>query len=243
MDERVRLNPYLEAMTYAKPTSAEIGARGPQPFITISRQTGAGGRTLAKKLLEAMAREHQNPLFEGWQMVDAGTCEKLLQQMKLQVPWKILVNEAYRSQMDDFVSALLFNQRPQDDVLHKLFNRLRLMALNGKVIIVGRGGVCYTRDLPLGVHLRLIAPLADRIQRIRTTLHLDEAAARGLIEQRDAARAKLMRSHFDANIDDPQLYDAVLNTGVTSTSDIVPMVLELLRHRAAALPHATVYSS
>ena len=178
------------------------------PFVTISRQTGAGGHTLANTLLEAMRQERGDPLFEGWQVFDRELCEKLLEDPKLNVSLRSLMTEAYRSQIEDAVFSLLGHLTPQEVVVKKLFDAIRTLATLGRVIIVGRAGACVTRGLPDGVHVRLVASEPIRIRRMMELFHLSEVVAREMVDKQDRDRTRLVRDYFYRDIHDPLLYDA-----------------------------------
>ena len=61
-------------------------------------------------------------------------------------------------------------------------------------------------------HVRLIAPLEQRVQRIMTHNQLDAKTARELIHKKDLGRKRYLKDHFHADIDDNLLYDLVINT-------------------------------
>ena len=85
----------------------------------------------------------------------------------------------------------------------------------GNVIIRGWGAVAVLRAVPHVLRVRVCAPMAFREKVIVDRLKLksfDEA--RGLIEQNDAAHARLMKTFFGVHWENSQLYHLVLNTGV-----------------------------
>ena len=50
------------------------------PFLTVSRQAGAGGRTLARAILRLAGQNAAHPdLFRGWQIVDQIGCRSINQ--------------------------------------------------------------------------------------------------------------------------------------------------------------------
>lgn len=227
---------YLQSSAYraAHPRAPGEG-REYRPFVTISRQTGAGGHTLARVLAQAM-RQAEDPLFQGWQVFDRELCEKLMADPRLRVSMRSLLAEEYRSQIEDAIFSLLGGETPRDVVVRKLFETIRALAAIGRVIIVGRAGMCVTRGLPDGVHLRLVAPEPARIARMRELLHVSEPAAREMIGAQDRDRARLVRDHFRRDIDDPLLYDATWNTQAAPFEAIAASVMTLIEHRAHAQP-------
>jgi cytidylate kinase len=113
----------------------------------------------------------------------------------------------------------------------EIFRTIRTLATVGKVIVVGRGGVCVTRDLPNGVHVRLVAPPSVRILRMMELLHLSANEARELVSRTDRSRAKLIKTYFSKDIRDPRLYDVTWNTDSVSIEEIAASVIGLISSR------------
>ena len=112
-----------------------------------------------------------------------------------------------------------------------MFRTIFSFATVGKVVLVGRGAACLTRDLPLGIHVRLVAPLSVRIRRMRDYLRLTESHAAALVAEQDKARARLIKTYFGRQIDDPLLYDTVWNTESVSVATIAATIVRLVQYR------------
>jgi cytidylate kinase len=108
----------------------------------------------------------------------------------------------------------------------------------GKSIIVGRAGSEVTRGMGPAVAVRLIAPDDVRIVRAMDFYDLDERAARDKARRLDESRARLLKSHFRVDIDDPTRYDAVWNTGKTPVPAIAESIAVMLRHKVLAAESA-----
>lgn len=226
---------FLEVMSQLERVGAAPAGRPGQgwPFVTLSRQAGAGGHTLAETLLKVMEQEKDTKLFRGWQVFDQLLCDVLLQDSRLHVSMQALLAEEYHSQVQEFISGLLGGHSDQYLMVHRLFETIRALAMVGKVIIVGRGGSQATKKLPLGVHIRLVAPEPVRVQRMMKLLSQSEDRARQTAQQQDRDRARLLKAHFQAEIDDPLLYDAVWNTGAVPFETIAESIVSLLKHRVS----------
>lgn len=206
-------------------------ATGPLPFVTISRLAGAGGDALAEALASRLSDDPELGGPIGWQTHDADVCAEIASDPELASRLEDLVREVYRPGLEDFTrdAPRLPGARPIP--VHLIFRTVRHLATVGYGIIVGRAGVLLTRDLPLGVHVRLIAPREERLERMRTRFRLTREEALSSLEDQDGSRARLFRDYFQRDIDDPQLYDAVLNTGRISMEAAANVVVELLRDR------------
>jgi cytidylate kinase len=97
--------------------------------------------------------------------------------------------------------------------MERVFRVVHAVASVGKAIIIGRGGAEVTRDMSTGIHIRLIAPETIRIKGMMDYYGLDEKQAKTEAARLDEARARLIKTHFRVDIDDPALYDIAFNTG------------------------------
>ena len=224
---------FLDAVAYREAHPRPPGRPEYHPFVTISRQAGAGGHTLARVLLQAMSQE-DDPLFQGWQVFDRELCEKLMEDPRLHVSMQSLLTEEYRSEIEDAIFSVLGGETPRYAVVKKLFETIRTLAALGRAIIVGRAGMCVTRGLPDGVDLRLVASEATRVKRMAGLLQVGEKEAREAVYKQDHDRSRLVRDHFFRDIHDPLLYDVIWNTEAVSFEAIAASVITLIKQRAAA---------
>ncbi len=226
-DQTFKVDTFLSAMSYKYDHSKDKFQI--YPFITISREVGAGGRTLANTILQKMEQELDKDLFHGWQVFDQELCKLVLQDSKLKVSLHSLLTEEYHSKVEDMVAELALGYSGQDVVMFKIFKIIRTLASVGKVIIVGRGGACVTQKMPLGLHFRLVAPLKVRIQRMEQILNTHQDEALEIIQEQDKARRRLVKSFFNREIDDPLLYHAIFNSNSMSISNIANTIVELIK--------------
>jgi cytidylate kinase len=209
---------------------AKAEAENRFPFVTVSRQAGAGGRTLARAVAD-VAGAAGRPEFQGWKVFDEELCRTISEDPELVVSMKELLDEEYRSLLEDYLLQAIAAESSQALVYRKMFETIRTIAALGKAVIVGRGGSCATGGLPLGVHLRLVAPRKKRVERIAGLLKLPSEKASRWVDQHDASRARLLQDQFQRDIDDPLLYDLVCNTDSMSFLQIASSAVELAESR------------
>lgn len=202
------------------------------PFVTISRQTGAGGYHLAEMMLEVFARQEDTALFGGWQIFDQRLCEIVADDPRFAKSMDSLSAEQYRKSTEHFFHQIFGSGIDQNLLMERVFLVVRTLAGMGKAIIVGRAGSQVTKDLTQGVRLRLVGPEEARIERVMEFYHLDEREARAEARRRDADRARLLKKHFGVDINDPAGYDATWNTGTVSLEEIAEAMVVILRRRA-----------
>ncbi len=203
-----------------------------RPFVTISRQAGAGGHTLATRLIEVFDRQEDKEIFGDWGMFDQKLVAMVADDPALTVSVESLLGEHYHHSADDFFRQILTSTTHQDIVMDRMFRLVRLLAEVGHAVIVGRGGSEVTRGLGPAVAVRLIAPEDIRIQRMMELHGLGEKKARELLDKSDRGRARLLKHHFRVSIDDPLRYDAVWNTAEVPFDTLAETIVPLLRKRA-----------
>jgi cytidylate kinase len=83
----------------------------------------------------------------------------------------------------------------------------------GNIIIVGRGSQVILKDLPTALHVLTQASLELCTRRIveRDQLTPEEASKR--VHELDSGRAAFHRKFFKVDVNDPGLYDLVIDTG------------------------------
>ena len=229
----------IERYLRARLTEAQVGDRETpeaivHPYVTISRQTGAGGYHLAEAMLEVFARQEDVELFGGWQVFDQRLCELVADDPRFEQSMDSLLSEEYRSKTEHFFHQIFGAGIDQHILMERVFLVVRSLAQMGKAIIVGRAGSQVTRGLGPGFNVRLVASEEQRIPRVMEFYGLSERDARSEAKRRDSDRARLLKKYFGVNIDDPHEYDATWNTDTVSFEEISEAVVAILRHRAAA---------
>jgi cytidylate kinase len=232
----------IRAGLYAQQQNA-LGAAArqpPQPFVTISRQAGAGGRTLAKALAERLSEV--DPSDRPWAAWDGELVEKVASEQR--IPASLIesldLEGPRRTMFREFLESLLA-QRPQDDLdefqVYRIVARtVRALARAGRSIIVGRGGVYATSDMPGGVHLRLVAPLQDRVRHMAELLHVPERQAAREVERIDRHREEFHRRYWHDKALLPEIFTLTLNTAAASERQMVECVVPLVPRTPPQVP-------
>jgi hypothetical protein len=200
------------------------------PAVTISHQTGAGAQEIVERLAQILQATEPNSA-DVWKVFDRQLVEKALEEHH----WpKALANkmpEDKRSYIDDVMDEL-FGLRPPSWVLvpQVVETTLRLAAA-GNVILVGRGATVVTAELPNVFHVRLIASLSKRIERVQKLHGLSLDLAAELVKKEDRGRQRYVKTHFHARLDVDLLYDVVINTDRIACGDGAALIAEGARQR------------
>jgi cytidylate kinase len=120
--------------------------------------------------------------------------------------------------------------------LHFMKEAIFEYARKGNGIILGRGSQVLLADLPGVLHVRLIAPMEIRKQRVMEKLNCDEEHAEKIILQSDSERSGFHKFFFGENWEDLNFYDIVINTGTFSAEtavNLIKNVVETAEFKAA----------
>jgi cytidylate kinase len=105
----------------------------------------------------------------------------------------------------------------------------------GNLVYHGLAGQVLLRGLPAVLRTRLIAPLAMRVRMLMATEGVTPEAAERHIRRVDAARARWVKMMYGEHIEDPTLYDAVINLATTPIPAACAMTAAALREPEFAL--------
>jgi len=200
------------------------------PFVTISRQTGAYGLTIARDLCEYLQKNEKRPNC-FWAGFDRELIAKVVEEHNL--PEKVLpyLSETTISEIQDIMEELFDVHPSQYTLVHKTGETILHLAQLGYVVIVGMASNIITAKLPGGVHIRLIGPLEARVKRIQEYYQMDEKKAMEFILVEDQNRKNYAKKYFEKDVDDPSLYDMVINTGGLKPQEIVQVVGDFVLKR------------
>ncbi len=183
----------------------------PGPAVTISGQTGSGARELAKQLTSVLQGAEPKGA-PPWTIFDRQLVERMLEEHHLPRHLAKFMPEDGRSYLDDVLDEMVGLRPPSWELIPKLIQSVLHLADAGYVILVGRGAAFITGQLPKVFHVRLIASLPKRIERVQKLEKLSEREAARLIAKTDRGRDRFLRAYFHAHVDDESLYDIVVNT-------------------------------
>ncbi len=182
-------------------------------IITISRQIGSLGDEIADAVADKLGYEQINKSQIGEILSRHGFTESEVDEYDEKKPsiWHTLTTK--KNIFAYLIEAAVYELAARDNVL-----------------IVGRGAQIILKDIPGTLHVRIIAPYADRVRRVMEQLGCEEKNARRMIHRNDRDSSGYISTYFDADLDDTYLYDLVINTRkITMTSTI-----ELIRQAVGA---------
>ncbi len=202
----------------------------PVPFVTISREGGAGGRAFGQALVNRLNAIDPKP--SAWTLWDRQLVEKTSADHRIAAELIESLGEAGRTWMEDFLAGLNFaSDETEAHVYQAVATTIRLLAHKGRAVIVGRGGVYITRNLPGGIHVRLIAPIDARVRNMSEQLHISLAEASAHVHQLDRQRQAFYRRYWPREVLTAEAFTLTLNTAMVSEDQAVQCVIPLILPR------------
>ena len=193
----------------------ESGPPPPLRVITISRQTGSGGRAIAKRLAETLGLEFVDRQILDYITQNSGAREKLIASL----------DERTRSGADLWVEGILRGRYvDRSEYTHWLVKSVTAMAEHGDAVILGRAGNVILSPRG-GLHVRVVAPRDLRIANLVNHKGMTLAEADHWVKISDEERSGFYRKHFSADIDNPEDYNLIVNTGRVSLDGALEMIL------------------
>lgn len=219
---RLYLNYQFEERTQPSTTRRR---KPPGPAITISDQTGSGAQELARRLAALLqAREPKGS--PPWTVFDRQLVEEVLEEHHLPKRLAKFMPEDRRSYIKDVMDELVGLRPPSWVMVPQIVQTILHLADAGHVILVGRGAGFVTGRTPNVFHVRVIASLPKRIERIQKLENLSPKEAAKFIVQRDRGRGRYVRAYFHTRVDDDLLYHLVLNTDRVSPPQAAELIAE-----------------
>lgn len=213
--------------------------------ITISRQFGSGGTEIATRVSKELGYQYFEKRLMDRIAADMGLVEQeVIDFSEDKYEAKGILERLFKSKatvkevgawtQSTTGAWTKVSQKIGEQESVTFVNNLILAASKkGDVVIVGRGGQAVLKDTSGVLHVRLVAPLDTRIQRVQTREHLSEEEARKMVEKRDHATAHYLKRFHNVEVSDPTLYHLVLNSGKWDVETIVKIIVNVAREIAS----------
>lgn len=172
--------------------------------IALSRESGARGGTIGRLVAKRL----------GWQVYDQELLEYMSQDtVARQGLWDNL-SPACLSWVEGRLAELCRDlSLDRDDAVLNLARLVLALGAQGEAVLIGRGAGCI---LPRAttLHVRVVAPLPDRVAYMAQWMRLTPADSAERVRQRDERRSEFVRTHFRCSPGDVHQYDLVLNSSL-----------------------------
>jgi cytidylate kinase len=183
------------------------------PLITITHTFGSEGLEVARRVAEAL----------GCELFDDSRLKRLVQEKGISAEEFNRLDERTPGYWASF-----FRSRPQIFV-NMLESAIYEAAHKGEGVIVGHGSQVLLRNFDCAFHVRLFAPETRRVDRLVSEKGLSRDAAIRLVRAQDREQANFFKFAFQMELDDPALYDLVVNTHKLAPATAARIVVDAAR--------------
>lgn len=206
--------------------------------ISISRQFGAGGQTLANLLAQRL----------DYQLADHELVTRVVEAADVSDEWvRVTEREGEigpRSRLSglfdsDFLERFLGRSRSESrqGVLAGLFHQfIPEMAARDNIIFIGRGSQFLLPSGPNTLKVLLIADEEQRVAFLMDQYHLTRAESMETVKDWEKNRAAFLRQISPQDPNDPALYDLVFNMSRVRLPWVADLVCDLVDHRPQTAP-------
>jgi len=188
--------------------------------ITISRQVGSGGDEIALDVSKILGYAYFDKSLMVSVAKSLGVCEENIADLSedtykvSSLVDRILVRKKLvAASLDPKDNAQISKTLDEDECLSVIQVVINNLASRRKTVIVGRGGQAILKNKVGVLHVRIIAPVEVRVERIMKSGGLSRRDALKLVEENDKAAAEYLRRFYNIDWEDQANYDLVLNTG------------------------------
>jgi cytidylate kinase len=189
-------------------------AKAIKPYLTISREAGAYGPEIAGMVGQKL----------GWEVFDKNLLDNLAERFHLNRGMLDVVDETQSNWVYDVLGTWMDPKIvPHEKYVCCLGRVIHAAARVQNCIFVGRGAQ-FLLPRERGLRVRIVAPERYRIAQVIKRQGLKVAEARKWMEETDRGRREFVERFFHHNLDDPHLYDLVINTenlGIPGAVDLI----------------------
>ncbi len=196
------------------------------PLITLSRLTGCDGREVAAALVASLNLKYNT---NKWRWVDKDIIYEAARELKTDSQ---RIESYYMgvsmSSLSEMIMAFSGSFVTDSTVKKAIKDVVLSIAQEGFCVLIGRGGVSITNNMPNALHVRLVAPLYWRVENVMRKKGLSIEKAEEYVIDTDEKRYNLIVNFLDKkplNID--YLFDATVNRSSFTIQQISDLILSM----------------
>lgn len=189
--------------------------------VTISRQFGAGGHTVA-----ALVAAHLGP---SWQIWDREIVDAIAENANVHKEMVEALDEHSHTVVEQMLRGISKSYPLSEQEYHnKLISVLISIAHQGEKIIIGRGANFVLQH---ALNVRLVASTDYRVRVLEAREGSSHADAAAKLRGIDFERAAYIRHIFGQDVDDPSGYDLILRMdGISAETAAAAIVAAVHQH-------------
>lgn len=201
--------------------------------ITISRQFGAGGKTIGAMVAERL----------GYTFVDEDIIQIIAEKAKVSPGWVESVEKEAGGRLSRIVTRMV--SKPLVDRVLKdeygyideqiyidyLVIIISQMAEEGNMVFLDRGSQYILNDLPDSFHVLLINSFDNRVAFMMDRYDFSKSKATQVVKSEEKRRTNLYKKIGKQDYEHPELYHMVINMAKVDLEDAVDIIIRSATHR------------
>ncbi|MCX7735984.1 MAG: cytidylate kinase-like family protein [Candidatus Kapabacteria bacterium] len=207
--------------------------KGGGPVITISRDHGCSAGFIAEKLVERINEYMSlNKKHKKWIWISKEILEKSAEELRTK-PENIahIFSGGEKSLLEDLSLSFIGKYYISDsNIIATIKKVIRGYAVEGNVVIVGRGSCIVASDIEKSFHIKLFAPLEWKIKKISERFGLTRKEAMDLIKQTEYKRSEFMKLLLKSK-SESDFYDIMINCESFSEQEIIDLIFNICKER------------
>lgn len=205
------------------PTSRQAG---PLPLVTLFESYGAGGEYVAQRVADRLGLPFHPQAFSSEELEAAA--ERRENEGLISRVFSALGHSSFGG-LD--VGDVASGQRDRYEVVMENTRIVQQHAEEGGVIM-GRNGALILRDRPATLHVRLDAPVAQRVARAARDSGIDADRAAKRQKREDEVRREMSQELYGWDPQGLDHYDLVINTGSMDLDSAVDVIVAAVQAKA-----------
>ncbi len=206
----------------------------PGPVVTLSREVGCPAKKIASDLsekLNTLKKKHSKD--HPWRWIDKEIMMESAKELNVDSSQiQHVFDYKKRGILEDLLMAQSKDYYKSDMKIRTTIAKvIRNFANAGNAIIVGRGGVAITRDIPRSLHIYLEAPLEWRALRVADKYNYTIDQARAYAQNIDKKRSGF-RDFFQGKGNDYTRFDIKLNCMTLEPNGLIDIIIGGMRTRS-----------
>ena len=195
-------------------------------IITISREFGSGGRTISRKVAEALGIPFYDKELVDQIALESGFAPQFVEEHGEHAPSKSLFAYAFAPQG---VPGVMNGLSTADFLWNIQCSVILQIADKGPCVIVGRNADYILKDRQDSLHVYIHADMDRRADRIVRLYGESEKSPEARLQEKDKRRRLNYQHYTGREWGQAQNYDLCLNSGTLGIDECVKIIVDMVK--------------
>lgn len=211
-------------------TSIKKGFTGPGPVITISREAGCNGLSLARTLSNSLNQMQVDS--PNWKVLSKEIFYESAKELNINLSRVTKIfSQTDRYTFEEILNAFGTRQFKSDKkIIKTVTDVIRSFSVDGYCIIVGRAGHIIASDIKKAIHIKITAPLNYRIKVIMEKHKCSEKEAITFINSIENKR-KAFREIINKGKTPEDNFDLIINRASFNNASILNIIKKAIESK------------